>query len=101
MSYNSLLINTCNIRNSAKDKWGNLTSDVITTGEKCRIVYANKVVRDFKGQEVLSTAQVFFKSAALITENSELEFDGRWHGIQTIDRAQDSANIHHLEVRVD
>jgi hypothetical protein len=101
MSYNSLLLNTCDIETATKDKWGNLTTAPVTAGVKCRIVYANRVVRDFKGQEVLSTARVYFKATAPVTEESRLYFDGRWHGIQTIERNQDGTKIHHLEVAVD
>jgi hypothetical protein len=101
VSYNALLINTCNIETVTKDKWGSPASTVVVTGENCRINYANKIVRDFKGQEVLSLARVFFKSTVALTEASRLYFDGRWHGIQRIERSQNSVAIHHVEVWVD
>jgi hypothetical protein len=68
---------------------------------KCRIVYANKMVRDFRGELVVSTARVFFLKSVVINDGDRLHFDGRYHGIQAIDRDQDSVVLHHIEVAVD
>jgi hypothetical protein len=101
VTYDSLLINTCDIETVTKDKWGKPASTATVTGVTCRITYSNRIVRDFKGQEVLSAAKVFFKAAVALVEGSRLFFDGRWHGILLIDRAQNSTAIHHVEVTVD
>jgi hypothetical protein len=102
MSFNSLSsINTCLIETKTKDKWGNIISTVISAPQPCRIVYSNRIVRDFKGQEVVSTATIFFRKAIVIVAGQRLFFDNRWHGIQKIGRPQNSTAIHHREVWVD
>lgn len=102
MSYNSLLINTCILEDRVEDKWGEPTVSV-TTGVKCRWEFGNRVVRNFKGEEVLSTARVFFKKSQAIFETTRLRASptDKWHGIQKIERPQDSKKIHHTQVYVD
>jgi hypothetical protein len=102
MSFDSLSgINTCLIETKTKDKWGNVISTAISAPQKCRIEYSNRIVRDFKGQEVLSTATIFFRASIVVVEGQRLFFDGRWHGIQKISRPQNSTVLHHREVWVD
>jgi len=102
MSFNSLSgINTCLIETKVKDKWGKVVTTTVSAPQPCRIVYSNRIVRDFKGQEALSTATVFFKASIVVVEGQRLYFDDRWHGIQRISRPQNSTAIHHREVSVD
>jgi len=101
MSFNSLLINTVTIRLETKDKWGKIASTVDHAAIPCRIVYKNRIVRNSLGQEVLSSATVYFKTSAPIEEGALIFFEGRWHGIQAITRAQNAHALHHFEVAVD
>lgn len=101
MSLLALLINTCTRERQTKDKWGKITASVTTAGIRCRIEYRNRVIRDAKGQEVVSLARVFFRSTEDITFGDRLYFDGRYHGIQQIARQQNRGAVHHLEVYVD
>lgn len=99
MSYDSLLINTCDIIQRTPDKWGQ-TSDVIQAGVKCRIMYGNRLVRDFNGEEVLSSAKIFFRSTVNIGHEDMIRFGGVKHAVLKILRPQDSIAIHHVEVYV-
>jgi hypothetical protein len=100
MSYNTLLINTCDVEHSTLDKWGEPTTSQ-TLGVKCRIEFGNKIIRNALGEAVVSAACVFFKASVVLEESDRLYFQGRWHGIQRIDRVQDSVNVHHVEAWVD
>ena len=101
MSFNALLINTADIRIETKDKWGKIASTTDPPAVPCRIVFKNRIVRNSLGQEVLSSATVYFKPTAPIEEGALLFFEGRWHGIQAITRAQNAYALHHFEVAVD
>jgi len=101
MSYAGLLINTCDAENLVvQDKWSEPTTAIVL-GLKCRIEYANRIIRNYKGEEVRSVATVFFLKGVNISETTRLFFDGRWHGIQLITREQNSVALHHVEVAVD
>lgn len=100
MSYASLLINTCKIIKRKFDKWGQEKSRTTISDVRCRIEYRNRLVRDDRGEEIVSNAQVFFMPDADIAHKDLLEFDSREHSIILITRSQDSVKIHHLEVDV-
>jgi hypothetical protein len=101
MSYDSLLCNTCDLEHNSFAKWGEPQTPVIESGARCRIEYSNRLIRNFKGEEVLSIARVFFLKIQVISEIDRLFFGGIWHGIQRIDRVQAFSGIHHIEVWVD
>jgi len=105
MSYASLLIHKCTrIRRTPIDKWGNY-AETATPDIACRIEHGTRMVRDFKGEEVLSSARIFFLSSEDLEPTDRLRFqdgnDTRNHGILRIERQSDSANLHHIEVSVD
>lgn len=100
MSYDGLLINTCDLVNETKDKWGRITATVVTAGVPCRIEHGYRTVVDFKGEERLATAVVFFKSGQAISQDTRVRINGRDHGILDIQRPQDSVTEHHVEVAI-
>jgi len=99
MSYNGLLINTCDLKKVAVDKWG-ARSEVIEVGVVCRTMLSIKIVRNLRGEEVPSTAKQFFKKTRTIEPDYEVRLQGetRWRGILKILRPQDSIGHHHTEV---
>jgi hypothetical protein len=100
MSFDSLLIDTSDIIDRVLDKWGGLVSETVTPAVPCRIEYKNRLLRDFKGEEVLSYAQVFYRPDVALSQNSRIRFDGKeWSPIR-LERQQDSVGIHHIEVWV-
>jgi len=99
MSFDALLINTSNLIRLAIEDFGE-TSETAEADVKCRIEYSNRIVRNFKGEEVVSLAKIFYPPDTDIDELTLVEFDGRRHGILRIDRPQDSKKQHHLEVYV-
>lgn len=101
MSFQALLINTSDIKIETKDKWGKIVSTTTHAAVRCRIVYKNRIVRNSLGQEVASLATVYYESTAPVVEGALIYFEGRWHGIQSITRAQNAHHVHHLEVAVD
>jgi len=102
MSYDGLLINTCTTRARTVDKY-NQAVFTETAGIKCRIMYGVKTVRDEAGEEVVSTAKVFFKPAAVVSGSDQVKLQGetRWRAILKILRPQDSTASHHIEVYVE
>lgn len=102
MSYLGLLPHTCDIENRVDDKWGEGTGTP-TTGVKCRWEHGNKIVKNFKGEDVLSTALVFFKKTAIVRPSSRLRASStdRWHSVLNIQQPSDLHGIHHIEVSVE
>jgi hypothetical protein len=100
MSFDSLLINHCDIVHREHDKWGKVSVIAIDIDVVCRIEYQNRLVRDFRGEEVVSYARLFFKPTVNLSQNDQLRFDGREWSPVRLERQQDSLVIHHLEVYV-
>jgi hypothetical protein len=102
MTYTSLLINKLDIVHTTLDKYGQVTATVVEPAVTCRIEYQNRLMRNFKGEEVLSYARVFFLTSASLSllQDDKLRFDGQDWSIIRLERQQDSFHIHHLEVYV-
>lgn len=104
MSYAGLLINTVDLIDYTKDVWQEPT-EVVIPNIKCRIMYANQLIRDFRGEEVTSFAKLFFLKGQALThtmkvriidpDNPALTTD---HPIIKIRQPQDSVKLHHIEV---
>lgn len=100
MTYPSLLINTCDVIHRILDKWGALVSETPEYGVKCRWEYKTQLIRDSKGEQVISYAEVFFLASANIGHNDRLRKDGRDWSILKFERQQDSSSVHHKEIYV-
>jgi uncharacterized protein YdeI (YjbR/CyaY-like superfamily) len=100
MSFDSLLINTCDLIDKTTVAWSEET-ETLRAGIVCRIQYGNKWIRSYKGESVLSTALIFFQPTLVIGFQTRVVFDGREHAILNISKPQDSVAIHHLEVYVE
>lgn len=102
MSYDALLINTSIIYNITNDKWG-ARSEITIPNVKCRIMFGNRIVRDFRGEEVRSSAKIFYKANAVINPEDHIDVDGsgRKRAVLKILKPQDSTAIHHIEVYVE
>lgn len=103
MSHASLTgVNTITVRNTAVDDWGARTRTLIPN-VKARVMFGNKIVRNFKGEEVVSVAKVFPQDKTVdINPTSEIDVDGsgKWRAVLKIAKPQDGVSIHHLEVWV-
>lgn len=101
MSYSGLLIHTADRKIISVDKWGKRSESYII-GEKCRVMYGNKIVRNFKGEEVTASAKLFFEKTSTVAPNHELRLDagGRWRAIVKIIKPSNSTAIHHIELWV-
>lgn len=102
MSFNSLLINKAKVVQSVTGDWGE-PAETVGPALPCRIMYGNRLVRDYKGEEVLSAAKLFFKPEHLTfghEDKLKLDDDGFAfnHPIIIIRKPQNSATIHHGEV---
>lgn len=102
MSFDSLLINKAKAVQVAIGDWGE-PEETVGPPLPCRIMYGNRLVRDYKGEEVLSAAKLFFKPEHLIFSHEDklkLDDDGFDfnHPILKITKPQDSVKIHHAEV---
>ena len=103
MSFDSLLINHAKaVAVTATDKWME-TTGVAGSALKCRIMYGNRLIRDYKGEEVLSAAKLFFKPGDVtFSHEDKLQLDieayGFNHPILKITKPQNSVHIHHAEV---
>ena len=106
MSYSSLLIHTCDLVDHLVGDWLEQTES-ITSGVKCRIEYANKLVKSPSGEEVMSFASVFFLISQAMTQNTKVriyDVDNPAiysdHPIIRIEIPADSVAAHHKEVLV-
>jgi len=104
MSFNSLLINHMRVAQVTFSTWGEPTK---TAGPEipCRIMYDTRLMKDYKGEEVLSAAKIFCKPEHITFEHEDqLQLDIEGYGINhpiiTIKKPQNSVNIHHAEVWV-
>lgn len=106
MSFDSLLINHMKVAQVTFNTWGEPTKKA---GPKlpCRIMYDTRLMKDYKGEEVLSAAKIFCKPEHITFEhedNLQLDLDipkyGIDHPIIIIKQPQNSVAIHHAEVWV-
>lgn len=105
MSFTGLLINHARVVTvTPADKWLDPTKDE-SEDIPCRIMYATRLMKDYKGEEVLSAAKLFFKPEDLIfVHEDQLTLDNEGyainHPIIVIRKPQNSIKIHHWEVWV-
>jgi len=104
MSFNGLLINLMKVVQVAGDVWSEPTE---TPGAAipCRIMYDTRLMKDYKGEEVLSAAKIFCKPEHITFEHEDklqldIESYGIEHPIIIIKKPQNSVAIHHAEVWV-
>jgi len=100
MSYNSLLINTCDAVRKNLDQYGRITGETVWPGLKCRWMFGLRRVLDDKGEEIISLAKVFFLPTANIQTHFYLRYSGREYKIIKVLEPQDSTALHHKEVYV-
>lgn len=105
MSFAALLIDHMKVvQVTAADVWLE-PSDAVGGIIRCRIMYDTRLMKDYKGEEVLSAAKIFCLPAAITFEHEDqLQFDiegyAKNHPIITIKQPQNSLVIHHAEVWV-
>ena len=66
----------------------------------CRVQGGNELVRNAEGDEVVSSAMVFFKPDAPVTPESRIALDGTVRVAIQVDVVYGRCSPHHLEVRV-
>ena len=107
MSFGSLLINHFKVAQVAPavgDKWMEPIESVGSAIE-CRIMYENRLIRDYKGEEVMSAAKIFCKPEHITFGHEDkllldVESYSFSHPIIIIRKPQNSVHIHHAEVWV-
>ena len=99
MSFNSLLINEISIITKSRTDWGDET-ETLATGVKSRVMFNNQVVRDFRGEEVVSVGKVFLKPDEIVKADSIIIIDGVRYSVLKINRPQNSATKHHIELYI-
>ena len=102
MSFNSLLINKMKVVQVSVDVWSEPT-DAVAPAIPCRIMYDTRLMKNFKGEEVLSAAKVFVKPEHINFEHEDqVQFDIEGYAINRpiiiIKKPQNSVHIHHAEV---
>jgi len=102
MSFNSLLINHMKVIQSTGDEWSEPTEAVGAT-ISCRIMYDTRLMKNYKGEEVLSAAKIFVKPGDITFHHEDgvqldIESYAINHPIITIKQPQNSVNIHHAEI---
>jgi len=103
MSYAGLLINTVDLIDYTMDIWGE-TTEVVTPSVKCRIMYANQLIRNFRGEEVTSFAKLFFLKGQALTHTMKVRITDPGDATKTTDhpiikirQPQDRVKLHHKE----
>jgi len=105
MSFDSLLIDHMKVvQRTAADVWMEPT-DTVGVEIACRIMYDTRLMKNYKGEEVLSAAKIFVKPEHITFEHEDLlqldiESYSKDHPIIIIKQPQNSAIIHHAEVWV-
>ncbi len=102
MSFNSLLIDHMRIVQVTGDTWSEPT-DTVDASIPCRIMYDTRLMKNFKGEEVLSFAKIFVRPEHITFEHEDqlqLDIDSYAinHPIITIKQPQNSVILHHAEV---
>lgn len=103
MSFDSLLINHFKVvQVSAADKWIE-PSEAVGPALPCRIMYETRLMKDYKGEEVMSAAKLFIKPADItFAHEDKLQLDDESyaidHPIIVIKKPQNSVHVHHAEV---
>ena len=102
MSFDSLLINKMRVVQVTKDVWQRPTK-VVSAAIPCRIMYDTRLMKDYKGEDVISAAKAFVKPEHITFEHEDkIQFDiesyARDHPIIIIKQPQNSVHIHHAEI---
>ena len=102
MSFDSLLINKMRVVQVTKDVWQRPTK-VVSVPIPCRIMYDTRLMKDYKGEDVLSAAKVFCKPEHITFEHEDkiqldIESYAQDHPIIIIKQPQNSVHIHHAEI---
>lgn len=76
------------VRHGARDQWG---SEGATTSEAALgyIEWSTRLVRNIKGEEVASSANILLAYDATLTHEDRILIDGVEHSIITIQRVKD------------
>lgn len=105
MSFPGLLINHMRVvQVTAADIWLE-PSDAVAAAISCRIMYDTRLMKDYKGEEVLSAAKIFCLPADITFHHEDqlqldIESYAKNHPIIIIKQPQNSLIIHHAEVWV-
>lgn len=104
MSFASLLINHMKVVQVTVDVWQKPTK-VVSATISCRIMYDTRLMKNYKGEDVLSAAKIFCKPEHITFHHEDqLQFDIETYGIDhpiiIIKQPQNSVIIHHAEVWV-
>lgn len=104
MSFDSLLINKMKVAQVTVDTWGEPT-DAVAPAIPCRIMYDTRLMKNYKGEEVLSAAKIFVKPEHITFEHEDqlqldIESYAKNHPIIIIKQPQNSVHIHHAEIWV-
>lgn len=102
MSFNSLLIDHMRVVQVVGDTWSEPT-DTVDDAIPCRIMYDTRLMKNFKGEEVLSFAKIFVRPEHITFEHEDqlqldIETYAKNHPIITIKQPQNSVILHHAEV---
>ena len=102
MSFASLLINKMKVVQVTGDTWSEPT-EVVAPEIPCRIMYDTRLMKNFKGEDVLSAAKIFCKPEHItFGHEDKLQLDiesyANDHPIIIIKQPQNSVAIHHAEV---
>lgn len=100
MSYDGLLVNTCDLIKETKDAYGRKTGEAVTAGEKCRWMWGLRRVEITEGVVIMSIAKVFFRKTVVIDTEYFLGYGGKRFKVIKILKPQNSAVMHHVEVYV-
>jgi len=76
---------------------------VVSAPLPCRIMYDTRLMKNFKGEDVLSAAKIFCKPEHITFEHEDklrLDIEGyaNDHPIIIIKKPQNSVHIHHAEI---
>lgn len=85
---NSYLTDSCMIVEQTKDEWGTVQSESLVE-TRCRHEACNRLIRDYKGDEILSSGSVSFGAKVSIIPGRFIELGGRRYQVIRVDELKD------------
>lgn len=86
---NVYLTDTIVIKKITYDKWGE--SSETTETVKARIEYKTRLIRNFAGEQVVSSARIMLKNR-ILSHADKINFDDADHSILSIGKEKDFSN---------
>jgi hypothetical protein len=92
---NDYFLDTINHKRFYFDEWNNKIENTTVSGTiDCRVNYSKRMIKDEKGNDIMSTAMIQMSYGEDIQFNDELEIDGKYYVVKRIDSGRSFEGVH-------